>query len=153
MPNVYGFRSGRSLKNVNPQDIGSELERLRESNGTLTAEIVLEAATDPESPLHAGFEWDDSAAAHQHRLQQARRLIVSVRILNSPTTVLAPAFVSVRTPGRGREYIPLSQAMTDIDLRTRVLDEARQAIESLERRYRGFEEASDILGRLKQAVA
>mgnify|MGYP003421519919 FL=1 len=52
--------------------------RALEKRGRLTPETVLDTARNPKSPLHDQFEWDDTAAAHQHRLQQARVLIRSV---------------------------------------------------------------------------
>lgn len=151
--NVYDFRQGRTIKNVDPQQAGRELERLREAHGSLTADIVLEAATDPESPLHNAFEWDDSAAAKQHRLNQARRLIVSLRVLNSPTAKPTVAFVSVRTPDKGRTYMPTIEVMGDEELRYRVLSEIRQFIEGIEKRYAHFQEVGDLLSRVKSAVA
>lgn len=46
----------------------------------LTAEDVVEAAKDPESPIHDLFQWDDSSAAHEYRLGVARRFISSIRV-------------------------------------------------------------------------
>lgn len=152
MPNVFDFRPGRSIKNVSPQAVGAELERIRATKGTLIPADVLEAAKAEDSPLHNAFEWDDTAAAHQHRLNQARRLIVSIRILNSPVGKPTTAFVSVKTPSKGREYVPTVEAMTDDELRERVLAEVRTFIESLERRYAHFQEVSDLLGGLKKAA-
>jgi hypothetical protein len=57
-------------------DVRGELERLcRTGKGLLTAEAVVEAARNERSPLHGEFEWDDSAAAHRYRIEQARGLI------------------------------------------------------------------------------
>jgi hypothetical protein len=148
--NAFAFRPNRSIKNIDPQTTGQELERIRSERGQLTPEDVVEAASDDDSPLHPAFEWDDSSAAHQHRLAQARRLIVSVRVVNSPAQSRVPAFVSVRTPDRGRTYMPTVEALTDEQIRVRVLLEVRTFIESLERRYAHFAEAAEILSRLKQ---
>jgi hypothetical protein len=52
-----------------------------EDQGRLTPEGVLEAASDDDSPLHRFFEWDDHEAAHQYRVEQARRLIRGVRVV------------------------------------------------------------------------
>lgn len=41
----------------------------------LQASTVVEEATPEDSVLHPLFEWNDSKAAHQHRLSQARKLI------------------------------------------------------------------------------
>ena len=151
MPNIYDFRSGRSLKNVDPQQVGEELERIRAQNGQLLAKDVLESAASPESPLHNAFEWDDSAAARQHRLTQARRLIVSVRILNGPVQTATPAFVSVRTP-QGRQFVPTVEAMSDDVLKARVLQEIKQFLEGIQRRYSHFEEVAELIGNIAKKV-
>lgn len=153
MTPVYDFRPGRAIKGANPQAVGEELNRIRTARGKLIAADVLEEAADPASPLHAGFEWDDSIAAADYRLQQARKLIVSIRVLNSPTAKPMVAFVSVRTPGDGRSYQPTAEAMGDEQMKERVLDEIRTFIESMERRWSHFNEVGAVLARLKTATA
>ena len=51
------------------------------NNGGITAMMVLTAATNKRSALHPKFEWDDSKAGNEYRLEQARRLIRTVRII------------------------------------------------------------------------
>ena len=46
----------------------------------ITPKQVVELATDPDSPLHDAFEWDDSIAASNYRIWQARALIASLKI-------------------------------------------------------------------------
>ena len=59
----------------------NELTDIVNSNdGYVLPEDVLARAEDPYNPLHHHFEWDDEAAAHQHRLKQARNLIQSIEI-------------------------------------------------------------------------
>ena len=56
--------------------IVQELESIRKSNnGILPPRAVIEAAADEKSPLHSRFTWDDTEAAEQYRLWQARQLI------------------------------------------------------------------------------
>ena len=151
--NVYQFRSGHSLNTVNAQAVGEELERIRTANnGLLTAAIVLQEASDLESPLHDQFTWDNDKAAEKHRLTEARRIIVSVQILNTPIGKPTIAYVNVRSPEHGRSYIPTMEAMSDEELRIRVLTEIRQAVESIERRYAHFAEVTDLLTRVKKSV-
>jgi len=50
------------------------------SNGRLLPEDVIDAARNPNSVLHNYFTWDDSEAAHQFRLQEARALIKKVKV-------------------------------------------------------------------------
>lgn len=53
------------------------IERL--NGGVLTPERVLLDAAEANSPLHDQFTWNDDEAAHQYRLDQARKLIRSFK--------------------------------------------------------------------------
>ena len=61
-------------------EVANVLRTLESETGRLDPELVVDAARDPTSPLHPFFEWDDSEAARQHRIGQARQLIRRVRI-------------------------------------------------------------------------
>ena len=76
---------------------GQELDRLHTLHGELKPDDVVHAAQDPESPLHAVFDWEDTRAAHKWRVHQARNLIrsVTVTIEKSPTKAPIRAFVHV----------------------------------------------------------
>jgi hypothetical protein len=152
MSNMFSFRSGRHAKGIKPQTVGEELERLRAEKGTLTPESVVEDAAREDSPLHSYFTWDDAVAGHQHRLQEARKLLVSVRITNSPTIRISPAFVSVSTPDVGRNYVPVQEALSDAQIRERVMDDVRRALEAIQRRYAGFQDACALIDVLKKQV-
>lgn len=63
-----------------------------EQRGRLSPADVVETARDPSSPLHHCFDWDDTSAAESWRIEQARRLIRSVRV------VVVHEDVQVRVP-------------------------------------------------------
>lgn len=64
-----------------PADVAAEaLREHYDRHGVIVAEAVVQEAEDPESPLHPAFEWDDSRAAHHHRVWQARMLIRACRV-------------------------------------------------------------------------
>ena len=52
-----------------------------EADGELTVSAVLAEASKKTSPLHPFFEWNDKAAAAEHRKDQARKLIRRVRVI------------------------------------------------------------------------
>jgi len=58
-----------------------------ESLGRFTADEIVKAARNEDSPLHEYFEWDDGKAAHAHRLYQARGLIRRLWIVVTVHTV------------------------------------------------------------------
>lgn len=65
-------------KNVDPQKAVDEIERIKRIYGAITAENIVSEAQKPDCILHALFEWDDTKAAEQFRLQQARNLINNI---------------------------------------------------------------------------
>lgn len=71
-----------------------------DNDGVLRPADVVEAATPTTSPLHKYFDWDDAHAAHQHRLDQARRLMrVTVLVRRGSDTTHLPLLTSL-SPGR-----------------------------------------------------
>lgn len=105
------------------------------SGGVLTPDAVVENARDPESPLHDKFEWDDTKAAHAHRIYQARKLIASVKVIvrESDRVLVVPRFVSTSTFGESR-YEHIDAVRNDADASMVVLrDEVSRAISCLTR--------------------
>jgi hypothetical protein len=66
------------------------------NGGLLQPEEVVNAARDPQSPLHTQFEWNVEKAAEQHWLATACQLIRKVRVVVITTEltvpILAPLF-------------------------------------------------------------
>jgi|HubBroStandDraft_6_1064221.scaffolds.fasta_scaffold622184_2 hypothetical protein len=143
----YIWKSGFPDRGVEPQDVGERLEELRErADGTLLPEDVIADARHRRSPLHKFFEWDDTEAAHQHRLEQARSLIRAVVVIlpQKPTTPVR-AFVSIRQEGdKERSYTSTVAAMSDPRLRAQVLASAKAEIVAWHQRYKQLEEFSQL---------
>jgi hypothetical protein len=66
--------------------------------GKLTAETVVEKASNPRHPLHDEFEWDDTVAGAKWRLEQARELIRYVHVTITTDTETRRCHVYVRDP-------------------------------------------------------
>jgi hypothetical protein len=79
-----------------------------DSEDRLTPDDVIKAAQDKESPLHAQFEWDNTAAAHAYRQAQARELIRSFRV----TVQIGVTVVKVPQWVRDPEREPNEQGYT-----------------------------------------
>lgn len=132
-------------------------------DGIIQPAAVVEAASDPASPLHHHFEWDDSAAGHQYRLAQARRLIVRcpVRVIEKETVVLkaevkaseprAPKYVNAIVNGR-RGYVPLERAVSEPELYHQIVAEARKNIASHRNRLAVFEDLHSVVDALDEAI-
>ncbi len=90
-------------------EVAEAIEALRDSNGFLNPEDVVAAASDPASPMHVHFEWNDAKASRLYRLGQARALIRSLHIpvRIGPTIVTAVAYVP--SPQAAGTYQRLSE--------------------------------------------
>lgn len=125
----------------------AELDDLAEQD-KLDAETVLARAVDPDSPLHAAFDWDDESAAHAHRLDQARRLIASYRrtIIVDDSPVVVRRFVRVTTQSG---YVPVEDGLRD--WRADLEVQAAKALRSWKLKYRhlGDETLTRVMSELE----
>jgi hypothetical protein len=114
--------------------------------GRLTPAAVVTDAAKRNSPLHAYFEWDDKKAAHSHRIEQARALIVSVRVTyQTPTrTVVSVAYVHDPNAEVGEQgYRALEQIRTDEDEARALLVQEFGRVASMLERAREIAAACD----------
>lgn len=83
--------------------------------GRLTPEDVLAAARDKSSPLHDSFEWDDDAAAHAYRLDQARGLIRRVRVFVTVAdkVLCVPRYTRDPAAGQDQGYVSHEQLRSE----------------------------------------
>ena len=152
---VYTFADGARLQpgaKADPQVVGEHLELLRaQSGGELTPVAVIDDARNDNSPLHRLFEWDDTEAARQHRLWQARHLIgsVVVRLVGGQgePPKLTRAFVNLRVE-EGQFYTSIRAAMADPDQRAIVLADALRDLQRIERKYGDLEELAALFAEL-----
>ncbi len=123
-----------------------ELEDLRLREGTLRPEaIVAFAENNTESALHSEFEWDDSRAAHLHRLDQARHIIRVHISVNEPVSVPMRTYVSLRSDRRaGRGYRRLVDVMSEEQHRQELLLAAWDELRTFERKYRALAELTPV---------
>lgn len=147
---VYTRRAGYHIK-VDPQVVGDALEKIREKNGgTLTPDAVVTASKPKAAPLHSEFEWDDSVAGHQWRINQARQIVRSVALVDEGVSEAPRAFVSVQgSDEEGRAYVSIEAAMSRDDWREQVLRDALAEALSWQRRYQSFKELAEIHGAIE----
>jgi hypothetical protein len=93
------------------------IKAIEDEAGRVTAEALVLAARDQTHPLHKEFPWDDKKAAHQHRLDVARRIIASVRVTITTTTKKVTCVGYVRDPEAGlrQGYVSTVKLRTEAD--------------------------------------
>lgn len=133
------------------QSVIAEVLRIRNENGgTLTERLLVDVASDPASPLHDQFVWDNDLAADGFRIVQARLLInrVKISIQEGETVRVMPAFVSVIDGSGKRVRVGSERALANPDLLAQVLAQTRQQIHGLRNRLSAFDQATGVVAAL-----
>lgn len=127
---VYRFRTGSRFSG-DPESVAAELERIRLDRGALQAETVVEEGTAEDSPLHLPqFMWDDDdQAAHEYRLEVARRLIRAIVIDTGKGRDDPARYVYTE-----HDYVPLAGITLNPGRYMQALSAARRDLESAQRR-------------------
>ena len=139
-------------------EIVDELHRIaNENGGILRAEAVVAAARNKNSPLHPKFEWDDSEAAEQYRLWQARTLIrVTVSYTEDDKDKMpVRVFVSL-TPDRkenGGGYRTMVSVMSNREQREQMLTDAHAEMDLFMAKYNALKELSEVFVAMKTVKA
>ena len=78
------------------------LADLEQRKKRMIPDDLVEEAEAETHPLHNDFEWDNTIAGHQFRLEQARAIIRSVRITTvyEDQIIIVPKYVSDPRPER-----------------------------------------------------
>lgn len=138
---IYQWRAGFNYP-VKAEDAVPRLVALRKRKGSLAPSDVVADARPKTSPLHACFEWKDSAAADQWRLLQARNLIGALVMVPDDADENAEpvrCFVSVDRSEDESDYTPLQLLVREMaenpETREQMLTRAIHAAQTLRRQY------------------
>ncbi len=133
--------------------IKHELAALQKSakGGILHASQVVEwAEKNRKSALHSQFEWDNSKAADEYRLWQARRLIV----LNIVSEDSSPQVVSLRFDRpRGGGYRAMNDVVEREDLSRMMLEDAMADLRRVRDRYQLVKELTAVWAEVEKVEA
>jgi hypothetical protein len=136
--------------------IKEELTQIfQEHDGHLPPEAVVEFARNENTALHAEFEWDDTEAAHQFRLSQARKLIrLNIDVIETPNgNVSVPVYVSLVSDRRsGTGYRALTDVMSDAEMRAQLLQQAIHELQRVRRKYESLRELAPVFSALDRVA-
>lgn len=142
-------------KLTTPEKLATELKRFNGPDGFKPHQIV-DAARNKSSFFHQFFEWDDTKAADAYRVQQARALIASVRIIVSdddPDAMpRARAFYSV-SQHRVRGYHDVEAIRGSSDLQRRLLDQVDRELQQIVDRHLAVRSIAPIIAEARRKLA
>jgi len=157
-----------SNRDVNSEVIRQTLESIAyANNGYLKPELVVEAASDPMSPIHDRFEWDDTEAARYYRNVQAGVLIrtIKIHIVRKPVEASQPVLIETtrafqslpsdrsHDPETHGSFQPVEKIMTDPEKRQELLATALKELAAYRKRYSNIAELAGVWKALDKAAA
>jgi hypothetical protein len=146
----------RGASKAKAEMVGAEIEALlEEAGGELTPGQIIKAAREPESAMHPLFEWNDTAAAQQYRLEQARLLLrsvtVSVETNDGARTVRAfVTYTPADAPEGSREvYTGVEMARADSKIADQIIERAWDELLAWKARYDKYK---DVFGPVFEGI-
>jgi len=151
---IYQYVGGPKTWPVEAQVVGEEVDRIREEYGNAKASTIVHSATSKRSLIHDCFEWNNKAAAHEHRKEQARSLVrCVVTVLEEENgNVPVRAFVAVNVGEGERDYMPIRTVLRDPIARARLLEEALVELCRLQEKYAHLCELAEIFRALDRLI-
>ena len=158
-----------------PMTVSEELILIRDSNGGLISpRKVVDFARDPGSALHKRFEWDDSKAAEDYRLWQARKVIRLELVIigkdeQGQTVIISGveseddgaggqevrAYVSLTSDRAGDDsggYRSLVDVLSDESYRDQMLESAKTDMIIFKRKYQVLSQLSKVFAEMDKIL-
>ena len=135
------------------QAIVQELRKIQRAHGGwLKPEDVIEEARPAGALLHTEFEWDDSKAAHQHRLDQARELIQVCVEYYPQTQKMTRVFVSLSNDrSKGGGYRDMRVVLGNREHREQMLQDALDEMQRFRVKYAVLKELINVFSAMSKA--
>jgi len=157
---VYKAARGSLLTDDQAQKYGDHIASTF-GNGHIevTAEDLVEDARQASAPTHDFFEWDDTEAAAQYRLNQARYLLRSIHVVveHNERETETRAFVRVNVQEQDKEvrrvYTSVQYALSEDQLRAQVIEEALRQLENWRKRWAEYDELATVFSAVDKARA
>lgn len=150
--NIYPAEGSR-LTAEQAQRYGERVLELYAEHHQITKDAVLADATKRRSPLHDFFEWDDQAASHLFRLDQARYLLRSLeirvaRVVHGEEQQVPVRLFHMVKEKNGEEHrflVTLQDAQEDPEQFDQIVADALRGLVAYVRKHRVLTQLSGII--------
>lgn len=148
---VYQWKDGSRIK-LDPQAAGKALAKLRDKGGRVNGEDVVKEARGKRSPLHNHFDWDDTSAAHTHRIEQAQLLIRCLVVIVKGGDRPSQVFYGIRRKDE-TEYVHRAAVMRSRALADDLLAQAKRDMRRFILRYEEIKsDLKDVFGAIDELL-
>lgn len=153
------WKSG-SKHRVDPNEAHKAVVKVAKKNGgNVEPQLLVDAARPKNHVLHPEFEWDDTEAARQHRLSQARGIlrhlviedydIPSNRPVRAYGTVLLPATPDTKSH---TVYRMMDDVMSNPMTREATLEMAKRELRMFKNKYADLKELAKLFEFMEEEI-
>ena len=147
-PGAFGYSSFRAIKQAEVPIVMGVLEEMRKAGGrvtpTETARQLVARSRAKGSPTHHLFEWDDTKAAEEYRIGQARAIIASISFtFESKPESPVRAFPVVTYDGK-RSYESMPKVLSNKEATENLIAQARQEVLNWEKRWEHLRNVAEL---------
>ena len=154
---VYEAAPGSHISDDQAQRYGKRIDELEQKYSYTSAEIIVEDAMKPESPLHDYFLWNKDKASYEYWLNQARELLrhIVIKVVSSEESKPIRAYFNVTAPeeykkiGIKQIYVSVEKVAKNKVYKNEVISQARAELELWAYRYQMYQELSEIVAEIK----
>lgn len=136
---------------VDAQVAGEYIEEIKEKRGGITPQLLVEEAKKKRSPIHNCFEWDNSMAAEQFRIVQAREILrFLVVVIESETEndeeIYVRGFIAPleKEEDSQTSYLTISEVMADEDLDKAYKQQILGELKAIKHKSKSYDEFSRV---------
>lgn len=158
-PRTFKAARGASFGDKDAAKYGKFLERKAGlGKRPVPSEKIVELGEPENSPIHEQFTWDDSVAAHQHRLEEARHLVNHLVYVTGyddegkEETARAFHNVIVRNGETERGYVSDAVVWRNPKLAEQVIEAANRELAAWRDRYRSYSELASAVEKVDEAL-
>ena len=134
------------------QQTGEYIEAIKKRRGGITPQLLVVEANKKRSLLHDCFEWNDSKAAEEYRIVQAREILRFLVIeIESETeteeTRYIRAFIAPPEIEQddGASYVTIEQVRSDEDLHEAYLRQLKQELDAIKNKIKTYKEFAAVV--------
>jgi hypothetical protein len=132
------------------------IKELEDRHGRVTAERLVQEARSKTHPLHKDFRWDDKDAAYHDRLNTARQIISSVRVIITHSRKKISSVAYVRDPSlepNEQGYVSVSKLRTERESALEAILSEVSRVQSILERAQELAFALDLQDEFAEALA
>ncbi len=148
---IYRWKDGARIS-ISAPKAGKALVKLKNKQGLVIDDDVVEAARDPKSVFHDHFEWDDAICGEVHRREQAQHLIRCLVVRGKADEAPKQTFFGIRRK-EGTEYFHRVAVLRSKQLADDLMAQAKRDMQRFVARYDEIKgDLEGVFGAIEQAL-